>query len=106
MPVVGGPPASPPRSLRLGELCDVPSLRSLLPPNLSVTNHWLPDRQQYGPVRARLNGGERRGLLGLRRALPQRELPPADIVPRAELVADLAIDADRLESGCLVQPDA
>ncbi len=48
-------------------------------------------------------GARRRGLAG---AVAQRELPPADIVPRAQLVPDGRIDADETEPERLVQPDA
>src|SRR5205085_12302977 len=36
----------------------------------------------------------------------QDQLVPGHIVPRTKFVADAAIDADELESACLMQPDA
>ena len=37
------------------------------------------------------------------RWLPQLELPPADVMPRTQLEADVAVDPDRLKSDSLVQ---
>src|SRR4051812_42988273 len=49
-------------------------------------------------------------LAGLSRGIALRlahvQLPPADIPPLAGLVADVLVDADRLEAQGLVDPDA
>src|SRR5215469_272610 len=49
---------------------------------------------------------ERLRLGRFARRLAQNELPPADVAPIAELVADLAIDPDRSEPERFVQTDA
>src|SRR6187455_1491295 len=63
-------------------------------------------RQQFRPPRLLSN---RRNLERLTRRANMRlegELPPADVVPLIELVADAAIHANGLETDRLVQRDA
>src|SRR5689334_8599200 len=77
------------------------------------------ERSFRWPLQERLSGAERslpRGgsldrpyahRLGRRVApLLQAKLPPSDVVPGAQLVADTAVDADGLKAEGFVQPDA
>src|SRR5688572_7394358 len=61
------------------------------------------NRGPVGTLRDTLNAFRRRWH---GRGHRQRPLPPTDIAPRVQLVADVAIDADGLEPQTLVKGDA
>src|SRR6185503_14782141 len=63
-------------------------------------------RQQLRPTRLVRNRCNVERLTRRAHMLLEGELPPADVVPPIELVADAAIDANGLEPHRLVQRDA
>src|SRR5215211_5899346 len=63
-------------------------------------------RQQFAPAWAAAEFADVDRRAGRAFVLPENQLPPADVVPAIELVANAAIDADRLETHRLMERDA
>src|SRR4030095_3177885 len=64
------------------------------------------ERQPLHPTRLVRNRRDVERVTRRANMLLEGELPPADVVPPTELVADAAIDANGLEAHRLVQRDA
>src|SRR5207244_11223173 len=62
--------------------------------------------RQRGPIGPSPDGCQIQWWLRFARRFVERELPPADVAPRTELVADVLVHANRSKSDALVQRNA